>query len=214
MSLTTTPTSGRPNRLSRLTALYLGASHAHSGWSPAYQYYSPQSTWYHTDVDFPPGGYVATTGRWNVVVEWHDDAHTGHHFMHPDSIALEVWTDYPVTCAHPGRHPRFVLRLAGGRSTSPLYETVPGPANIEFGRRYSMTFHFVWSTNHRVGRVEWYIDGKRITYRRFPTLYSNPDGTRSSNTFGVYNYNLSCGWASTVDFARIAVGPTRPPVEQ
>jgi hypothetical protein len=211
-SLITSPLSGGPVG-SQASDLYVGASDAHAGWSArTNQWVTGQNTWYHVGMEFPSRSYAPTTGDWNWLVEWHNDDHTAAQSTSPVSIALGVYTDYPVVTGQVGRNPHLVLRLAGGQSSAPFYKDVSVPNGLLYDHWYSLTFHFVWSPDPSVGYVEWFLDGRRVSQEHFATLFTNTDGTHSYNTFGVYNYHLSAPWTSIVDFNRIAIGGSRASV--
>jgi hypothetical protein len=195
-----------------LTALYISAVYARAGFSTEHLPVEGQSTWYHVGMELPAGLYRPTTGQWNWLVEWHIDYHTEHFPASPVSTAVGVYTDYPVVVGKVGRHPRLVLRLAGGTSARPLYQTLVVPGLVRFNHWYDMFFHFVWSANPGVGRVQWFVDGRQMVSEPFPTLFANADGTNSYNSFGVYDYHLQSPWASTAWFRRVEIGPTRATV--
>jgi hypothetical protein len=213
VALTTTGTSAGPNAASQCTTTWVNEPYAYAGWSPTDN--APvqgQSTWYHVSMDLPSGAYAPTTGEWNWLVEWHNDPHTGASGAQPVSIALGIYTDWPVVAGQVGANPQLVLRLAGGSSADPTYENVYLPGPVQYDHWYSLTFHFVWSTDPAAGLAEWFVDGRQITSQSFPTLFANPDGTQSYNSFGVYNYHLSAPWTSTVEFDNVAIGPSQASV--
>lgn len=213
VGLVTTGSSYGPNVSSQMTAISTDPIHAHAGISPATG--TPvegQDTWYHVRIRFPSGAFEPTTGQWNWFVEWHDDPITAPGGGGPYSIAMGVYTDYPVVSGGVGQNPHLVLRLAGGQSAAPTYESVELPALVSYDHWYDISFHFVWSTNPAVGLAEWYVDGTQVLSEHFPTLYTRPDGSQGYNEFGVYNYHLAFPLDSTVDFDHIAIGPTRASV--
>jgi hypothetical protein len=191
-----------------LTSLYLAASDAHAGWDKELN--RPvlgQDTWYRLRVKFASCCYVATTGRWNIVEEWHDDGHTSSYGV--NSIFMGVYTDYPLLSGFAGENPRLALRLAGGNTSSPTYQSIELPSNsLRYDHWYDILFHFVWHTDASVGYVQWWVDGTSWADQHFPTLYQNPDGTQSYNLFGLYNYRWSAPWNSRVDFDNAAFGPS------
>jgi len=211
VALTTTPTEAGPFGVSVLTSIYVGAAEAYAGYSPTGNgTVENQSTWYHVDMMFPSASYAPTTGQWNWLVEWHDDPHTAPDG--PYSIALGIYTALPGVTGQVGVDPQLVLRLAGGSSADPTYENVTMPGTVQYDHWYDMDLQIVWNTDPQAGQVEWIVDGRQIASQTFPTLFTNPDGTQSFNTFGLYNYHLNCPWQSTVDFDKVAIGPTQASV--
>jgi len=212
-SLITSPLTTGPNDLSQASDLWVGASYAHAGWSASTNKpVTGQNTWYHVGMYLPSGSYAPTTGQWNWLAEWHDDNHTYAQPTSPVSMALGIYTDYPVVTGQVGLNPHLVLRLAGGQSSAPTYKDVLVPGGILYNHWYSLTFHFIWSPSSSKGLVEWFLDGSRVLHQYFPTLFTNSDGTHSYNTFGLYNYHLTAPWTSIVDFNRIAIGGSRASV--
>ena len=158
---------------------------------------------------FPSTAYAPTTGDWNWVVAWHVDVHTESYGAY--STALGVYTDYPTVSGQVGVNPRFVLRLAGGNSASPTYNgtSCALPSNsLKYDHWYRLVFHLVWSADSSVGLVQWWVDGAQICSLHFPTLFRNPDGTTSTNAFGLYNYHYAAPWNSRVDVDDVAIGPS------
>jgi hypothetical protein len=208
VGLKTTPSTWGPNINSQDTNIYLAPNDAHAGWSN--QRVLGQDTWYHVRVRFP-ADYQAVTGDWNYVVAWHDDSLTSSYGAH--SIAVGVWTDYPEIFGAYGQNPRLVLRPAGGSSTSPTYKAIQLPPNsLLRDHWYDLLFHFVWHTEASIGYYEWWVDGTRISGEHFPTLYTNPDGSSSYNSFDLLNYHWKNTWTSEVDFDEVAIGPSRASV--
>ncbi len=212
VGLTTTGASFGPNASSQATCIWVGASSAYAGISPSGEQVQGQDAWYHVRMLLPSASYQPTTGQWNWLVEWHDDNHTAASGVDPVSMALGIYTDYPVVNGGVGQNPHLVLRLAGGSSASPTYQSIELPDLVTDDHWYDLTFHFVWSADPNAGLVEWYVDGSQVLSEHFPTLFTNPDGTVSYNTFGVYNYHLAAPWNSTVDFDDLAIGPTQASV--
>jgi hypothetical protein len=211
VALVTTPRSFGPNRQSVMSSLWVMPDVAHAGWADGRRV-ERQDTWYRVRMLFPSGSYVPTRGQWNWLVEWHDDNRTAS-FPGAYSIALGVYTDYRGRKGSPGRNPRLALRLMGGRARSPRVRTVElPPGSLLYDHWYDLTFHIVWSADRRVGRVEWWCDGRLELRTRFPTLYTLPSGLHSYNAFGVYNYRLRAPWRSEVRVADAAVGPDGPSV--
>jgi hypothetical protein len=213
VGLQTTAASYTPNT-GQLTSLWLTAGQAHSGWNSVLgKAVNGVDTWYHQEFRFPAGAYTPTTGHWNWLVEWHDDSHTASYGA--VSTGLGVFTDYPVIENGVGHNPRLVLRLAGGNSQAPNYDETSCalPANtLLYDHWYDSVQHIYWSTSSNVGRVEWWLDGVQICSKSFPTLFSNPDGTFSYNTFGIYNYHSAYDGDISVHFDDITVGPSRSSV--
>jgi hypothetical protein len=207
LGLTTEPSEIPTNAQGVCTALYLPSDQSYAGQQPDGFAVDGQDTWYHATLALPYD-YQPTAGDWNWLVEWHLDDHTYQHTEF--SIALGVSTALPAPAGSVGVDPALVLRLAGGDSASPTYQnaTAPGP----FKQLYDLTFHFVWSASPARGLVEWFVDGQQVLSQPFPTLFTNPDASKSYNTFGLYNYHLDSSWASTVRFFDVAVGPSRASV--
>ena len=107
----------------------------------------------------------------------------------------------------------LVLRLAGGSSSSPTYQSIELPSNsLVRDHWYNLVFHFVWHTDSSIGRAEWWVDGTQVVSTHFPTLYTNPDGRSSYNTCDLVNYHWVAPWTSEVDFDDVAIGPSRASV--
>jgi hypothetical protein len=166
-----------------------------------------QDTWYRVRMKLPSNAYAPTTGQWNWLVEWHDDAHTQGYGA--NSTALGIFTDYPTVSGAVGQNPRLALRLAGGKSASPTYRAIELPSNsLQYDHWYDLVFHFVWHTDSNIGYVQWWVDGNKWADLHFPTLFVNPDGTQSYNLYGLYNYHLAAPWTSEVDYDSAAIGPS------
>jgi hypothetical protein len=209
IGLVTTGSSYGPNVNSEMTAIYLHPEACHAGWTT--QRTLGQDTWYRVRVWFP-SAYTPTTGDWNWIVAWHNDAVTSSYGAH--SIAVGVYSDYPQVYGAAGNNPRLVLRLAGGSSSSPTYQSIELPSNsLVRGHWYNLVFHFVWHTDSSIGRAEWWVDGTQVVSTHFPTLYTNPDGRSSYNTCDLVNYHWVAPWTSEVDFDDVAIGPTRASVD-
>jgi hypothetical protein len=197
-----------------MTAAWFSTNYnlAHAGWSNGPV--NGQDTWYRVRIRFPSGGlYQPTTGQWNWVMEWHDDNHTMSLNPGAMSISLGVYTDYPVVNNAVGKNPRLALRLAGGNASSPSTYTCQLPSNsLLYGHWYDALFHFVWSKSSTTGLAEWWLDGTQNCSVHFPTLYTNPDGTQSYNSFGLYNYRLKASWTSRIDYDNVTIGPSRTSV--
>jgi hypothetical protein len=125
---------------------------------------------------------------------------------------MGVFSDYPTQTGVVGQNPHLVLVLRGGNSIAPTEQDVEVSSALRYNHWYSMTFHFVWSADSTVGLAEWWVDGVQQLSEHFPTLFSNPDGTVSYNTFGVYNYHLGAPWNDTSEFTNVAIGPTQASV--
>jgi len=204
-ALTNVASSSGPNSSSQLASLYLNPGsqvHASEG----------DDTWYRVRVFFP-SDYQPTTGEWNWIVEWHDDAATTNECgLSCVSIALGVYTDYPVSTGY-GQNPRLALRLSGGTTSSIVQKSIVLPSNSLLRNHwYTFVFHYVWSSSPTTGLAEWWADGVQQVSTSFPTLYRHSDGSSSINGFGLYNYRLSANWADTVLFDDVAVGPTQASV--
>jgi hypothetical protein len=187
-----------------MTALWMGNGDVriHTG--------TGEDTWYRIRLRFPAGSYFPTTGQWNWLTEWHDDDHTTSFNLSAYSIAMGVYTDYPVVSGAVGQNPQLVLRLMGGDTMSPTTKTLSaGP--LAYDHWYEFLVHVVWHPS--LGSVEWFRDGQLAASTSFPTLYHNPDGTLDHPAFGLYNYRLHDPvHTSEVDFDLAAVGATRASV--
>lgn len=226
--LEVTHSSPGPNRRSELTSIYTAdATSAYAGINGSGQRVDGQSTWYHALAYLPQGHdcfaqgrpnvnetahdcYFPTTGQWNDLIAWHDDNHTSAYAA--QSIYMGIYTKYPVVSNRVGAKPHLALRLAGGHSWSPTYRSHELSARLRYNHWYNLLFHFVWSTTARKGTVEWWVDGRKRLSEHFATLYTNPDGSTSYNSFGIYNYRLDASWNSIAYFADVAIGPTRESV--
>jgi hypothetical protein len=189
-----------------MTALWVGNgdSRIHTGLG--------EDTWYRIRLRFPSGKYFPTTGQWNWLTEWHDDGHTTSYNSNAHSIAMGVYTDYPVVSGAVGTNPQLVLRLMGGNTMSPTTKTLSA-GSLAYDHWYEFLIHFVWSSNPSAGLVEWFSDSQLVASTSFPTLYQNPDGTFDHPGFGLYNYRLHDPMhTSEIDFDLAAVGPTRTSV--
>lgn len=207
VSLINGASSGGPNGSSQMAALWFAnnpeIAHASQG----------ASTWYRVRLFFP-SDYQPTTGQWNWAVEWHDDNATMDACSGAVSVALGVYTDYPVVNNAYGKNPRLALRLAGGGCSSPTLRSVELPANsLQRNHWYDLTFHFVWSTSASAGLAEWWVDGQQLVSTSFPTLYTRPDGSSSVNSFGLYNYRLTANWTESMYYDSVRIGPTLASVQ-
>jgi hypothetical protein len=210
LALVVAPDSYGPVAGSEMTAASLHSDLAHAGRGTE----ASTDTWYHTRVRFPRKRYKPTPGDWNWLVVWHNDSRTSS-FDHAYSIAMGVLTDSTQApeMVRPGRRPRLFLRLLGGNVTAPQSYAVKLRANsLRYNHWYDILFHFVWSPDPKIGRAEWWVDGKQKASVAFPTLYTLPDGSHSYNGFGLYNYRLHAPWTSEVDFDDVALGPDRASV--
>jgi hypothetical protein len=211
-----------------MTAAWVGSDSAYAGMTPSGSQVQGQDTWYHVSVYLPQGSdcfnsngtpntsetandcWFPTTGQWNYLTEWHIDDHTWSYGA--DSTYLGVFSDYPTQTGVVGQNPHLVLAVRGGNSASMSEQDVELSAPLQFNHWYSMTFHFVWSTSSTTGLAEWWVDGVQELSEHIQTLFTNPDGTISYNTFGAYNYHLEAPWNDTSELNNIAVGPTRASV--
>jgi hypothetical protein len=198
-----TPTSSGPNPNSELTSLYLNNtdSRIHTA--------RGEETWYRVRIRFPSGKYFPTTGQWNWHVEWHNDDHTASYGSY--STAMGVYTDYPVVAGQVGTSPRLALRLAGGLSSSPTYESHELPlGSLRYDHWYDIVFRIVWGTDKDgTGRIGWWVDGTQRLSKSFPILQRNPDGTVDHPGFGIYNYRLhDPSHTSEVHFDSVLIGPS------
>jgi hypothetical protein len=206
VGLQTTGASYSPNT-GQLTSLWLTAGQAYSGWNSALgKPVNGVDRWYRQHFRFPAGEYTPTPTEWNWLVEWHDDDHTSSYGA-CCSTAIGVFNDSFLSKA-------LIFRLAGGNSSSPTYDySCKLPANsLQYDHWYDSIEHIYWSTSSTVGRVEWWLDGVQICSRNFPTLFSNPDGTISYNTFGIYNYHAYSSSDSRVDYDNVSIGSSRASV--
>ena len=129
------------------------------------------------------------------------------------SMALGVYTDYPVVTNAYGQNPRLALRLAGGSCSSPTYQSIALPSNsLLRGHWYDLVFHFVWSTSSTTGLAAWWVDGQQEVSTHFPTLFTRPDGSASTNSFGLYNYRMAANWTDSIDYDHVRIGSTQSSV--
>jgi hypothetical protein len=188
-----------------------------------------QDSWYHVSLYLPQGSdcftssgapntrdaakdcWFPTPGQWNVLTEWHDDGHTWSYGA--QSSYMGVFSDYPTDSGVVGKNPHLVLVLRGGKSSAPTNRDIELSAPLLYNHWYSMTFRFVWSTSSSTGLAEWWVDGVQELSAKFPTLYTNPDGTVSYNAFGIYNYHYAAPWNDTSQYNDVAIGPTRASAE-
>ena len=171
-------------------------------------------SWYSLRLYFP-STYQATTGQWNWLVEWHDDNTTMNACgSNAVSVALGVYTDYPVVSNAYGNNPRLAFRLAGGSCSAMQQQSIELPSNsLQRGHWYDLRFHIIWSTSSTTGLAEWWVDGVQYVSTHFPTLYTRPDGTASWNSFGLYNYRLDANWPVTVQYDRVRIGTSQSAVQ-
>lgn len=206
VGLFTTAGSYQPNT-GQMTALWLTAANSYSGWDATLgKAVDGVDRWYHQQFRLPAGAYAPTPGEWNWLVEWHDDGHTSSYGA-CCSTAIGIFNDSFLQKA-------LILRLAGGDSSSPAYDhgcKLP-PNSLLHDHWYDSLEHIYWSTSSTVGKAEWWLDGSLICSTNFPTLFHNPDGTISYNTFGIYNYHAYSDLDSRVDFDNVAIGATRASV--
>jgi hypothetical protein len=170
-------------------------------------------TWYRVKLRFPANYQPPAVSSFNWLVEWHDDDHTacldGNCGNGPVSMGMEVLTDGPE-CYCVGANPRLAFRLAGGSGSNPTYITRQMPSNsLRRDHWYDIVFHIVWSPSSTIGKFEWFVDGQTIDSEFFPTIYTNSDGTLSTNGFGLYNYHPALSWETRVDFDSLVIGPTQ-----
>lgn len=204
--LKTTANSYTPNT-GQLTSLWLTAADAYSGWDASLgRAVDGVDRWYHQQFKLPAGAYQPTPTEWNWMVEWHDDNHSSSYGA-CCSMAIGIFGDAYL-------HNGLIWRLSGGNSASPTYDyscALP-PDSLIYDHWYDSVEHVYWSTSPTVGKVEWWLDGVQICSKSFPTLFSNPDGTFSYNTFGIYNYHAYSSVDSRIDYDNVSIGPTRASV--
>lgn len=194
VGLRTTSMSWGPNPNSQNTNIYLLPNDARAGWLNGRVL--GQNTWYRVRMRFPPD-YRPVSGSWNWLVIWHDDGETQSHGA--NSFALGLINNL--------RGIRLRLRPAGGSSTSPTYGDVRF-APIVRDHWYDLVFHFRWHTSVSVGKYEMWIDGAQVASTNFPTLYMNPSGNHSYNTFDLLNYHSKASLPSEVHFDEVKIGPS------
>jgi hypothetical protein len=198
--------SYQPNT-GQMSSLWLTSFNSLSGWDQeSNKAVNGQGSWYHQQFKLPSGAYLPTPSEWNWLVVWHDDDHTSSYGA-CCSTAIGVFNDSFLTNA-------LIFRLAGGDSSNPTYDySCKLPANsLQYDHWYDSVEHIYWSTSSTVGRVEWWLDGVQICSKSFPTLFSNPDGTISYNTFGIYNYHAYSSSDSRVDYDNVSIGSSRASV--
>jgi hypothetical protein len=166
------------------------------------------TTWYHERLYFPAGKYAPTTGNWNLVIEHHNDGGGKAVACSREdaNLAIGVTTDFPVASGVVGRHPLLRLRVMGGPSCSPR-QTWFTLGRLKLGHWYDLRYQVRW---HAVnGRVNVWVDNRRLVTYAGPTLYSRPSGATSYTYLELVNYRLHAPWSSTVYFGAVKIGPTR-----
>jgi Polysaccharide lyase len=187
------------------------------------------NAWYRVRLRFPPG-YQATPLRQNTIFQLHVDAKTEQdaaaHGQSAYSTALLVESSVPprytlstacpgspMFCVVPGVHPHLSLQVAGG-STADSYATAVkhfanGRQPLRMNHWYDVVLHVVWDPSPRVGRVQWWVDGRRLVDTHLSTQYTRGDGTTSyAENIEALNYRLWASWPSSIDFDNLLVGPT------
>jgi hypothetical protein len=162
-----------------------------------------KTVWQHFSVKFAPG-FRSTEGVWNWFGEWHNDR--GYERF----VGSRLKAEFPNLCwtirTKNGRA-RLAMRIIGGDSTAPTMRWVNGP-RLRIEHWYDFRVRAVWSPSAKVGRVDWWLDGKRLFSRHLSTLYTRPDGTVSSVHFVLDHYRLHANWESTILFDGVRLGPT------
>jgi hypothetical protein len=173
-----------------------------------------QSNWIHYRLMFPRG-YRPTQGEWNIENEFHNDSNyiqwvnNGYMKWEYPEVALYV-TNYT------GHAPGLMYRVRGGRDAagSDNYDgrDIRAPRRLRLSHWYDVLLHIVWSPDPKVGRFEWWLDGKRIASIRRPTLWQRPDGSYDHANIELNNYRKHATWNATVFYGRLEVGSTRSSV--
>ncbi len=163
---------------------------------------SGQQLWQRFFVYFPPD-FRATPGDWNWFAEWHNDG--GYRpFVERREITWEYanlsWTVRNL------RVPRIALRVLGGPSASPKRIWSNAQTRLKLGHWYDILVHVVWSPDPAVGRVDWWLDGKRLLSITTPTLYTRPDGSVSSAAAELGYYRLHADYPARVFYDEALLG--------
>jgi hypothetical protein len=163
-----------------------------------------KSVWQHYSVRFARG-FRATSGEWNLFIEWHNDN---------DYLRFGIANEYANLCwmiRQDHGTPRIGMRVMGGSSTAPRTLRVTGP-KLRTGHWYDFRAHTVWSPDPKKGLVEWWLDGKRLYSHRAATLYTRPNGSVSRVYLIEDNYRRHADWDSTIYFDETRLGATRSSV--
>ena len=147
------------------------------------QAFEGSEQWYHTSVNFPRRFRASPRTSWNWVVEWHN---------WPNSVCCANLALTVDTTPAPGRRrgrglPRetLSLRVMGGggpRRPVDVYGCAPhcpgmrarwfvGDGVLDREHWYDVLLHVRWSYRASAGLVEWWLDGRRVTSVRMPTLF-------------------------------------------
>lgn len=195
----------------KATMAYTGlAKHFYSGRE---KFYDDEGfdTWTRLKVYFPhdysPSGLF--NGEWNWLAGWHTDDYT--QTQNGNSILLGVFASKSDSNGR-GSDSRLVLRLMGGETSKKLIDsrTCSQPEGaLKLQHWYDVVIHMIWSSDPKIGKAELWIDGENMCSTNFPTLYTNPNGSKSwNNGFGLYNYRPMHDWSSTIYYGKFSIGPT------
>src|SRR5262249_39223715 len=87
-----------------------------------------------------------------------------------------------------------------------VWSNVPMP--LKLGHWYDVLVHVIWSPDPAVGRVEWWLDGKRLLSVATPTLYTRPDGSTSTAYPVLGYYRIHADFPARVLSAPVLLGTT------
>ena len=178
------------------------------------------SVWVRVRMYFPrgfkPTGYTAgeSNSEWNWLMTFHETKGWANQCggEDPSTVALGILNKRQRRNRRP--NPRFRLHLVGGAQSSsnciPQLRRIDGP-KLRLGHWYSVVEHVVFSPSDS-GLVEIWIDGRRMTRVRFPTMYRHPNGSLGDYYFCFGYYRRRAAWDATVLFDDVAEGPTRASV--
>ena len=175
-------------------------------WLPPAPYGKAGSTvWEHFSVRFA-SGFQAVPGEWNLFAQWHND---------------DGWTKFGQTTAelsnvdwmvsNQNGVSRIRMRIMGGSSSAPTTIRVDGP-RLRTDHWYDFRARTVWSPDPSRGRVQWWLDGKRLYSRHVATLYTRPDGSVSSVYFILDHYRRHAETTTTIFLDGARLGRTRASV--
>ena len=175
-------------------------------WLPPAPYGKAGSTvWEHFSVRFA-SGFQAVPGEWNLFAQWHND---GGWTKFGQTTAELSNVDWMVS--NQNGISRIRMRIMGGSSSAPTTIRVDGP-RLRTDHWYDFRARTVWSPDPSRGRVQWWLDGKRLYSRHVATLYTRPDGSVSSVYFILDHYRRHAETTTTIFLDGARLGRTRASV--
>jgi Polysaccharide lyase len=167
-----------------------------------------KADWIHFAVMFPGGGaYRNTRGEWNILFEAHPDS---GYLTFPSACEVAELT-LTVIQYDGDRFPYLAFRVLGGDDACPLrashwiYRKTP----LRRNHWYDVLIHAVWSPDSKVGRVQWWLDGRLMYSAHVADLWQRPNGSVDHPEFELNNYREHASWPSTVYYGQALLGPTR-----